>query len=556
MKFRSFIGAFLFLALAAACSKQTVVPSPQEDLLYQLEGFWRQQPDSAMRILDTLDLTALSEKERAHYCLLKAQMRDARYLYDDETDSLLQEAKRYFVGGKDKWFEAETCEALSRVLFKRGEGNQVKLDWQLKALQSIEKCKHLDPRLPQYASPPISEQEMIDDSKYTIHWRLGGIYVDNCYFEEGFYHMKEADRYYTGKQNYKKSSTINYSLGATYLGLHEYDSSMACFRRGLEASELLGDKELCAYYFYSMSLFYSSQIEEQHYESEEEKCRMLHQLIDECQQGLALYEEPMFKFKDGFYAQMAKAYYDLHRYDSCIYYSEQQLAHYKRIHFEIVPNRWYSTIFFLLYKSYDALGDKEKALENANRYWEMMDQMKGDEKALEKVKSDYDKLLETQQLEMEQQAKRYRLYLLVAFSLFALLFVTWMAFRYRKNKEIESLKYQETFHELQSKLETTTRQSQQALQQRALNLYKTHPDHLLEQLVAEFESFFPQALQKLKKAYPKLNETECSILMLSFMGFRMKEEAEILGLSENTVGKYRSNIRKKAGIHPVSDLFS
>lgn len=44
------------------------------------------------------------------------------------------------------------------------------------------------------------------------------------------------------------------------------------------------------------------------------------------------------------------------------------------------------------------------------------------------------------------------------------------------------------------------------------------------------------------------------LVILSFIGFRIKEEAEILGISENTVGKYRSNIRKKAGKTPVFDI--
>ena len=117
---------FLLLAVLASCAKQPIVPPPQEDVLYQIEDCFAQTPDSVMQILDTLDVTVLSEKERAHYCLLKVWTRDYRYLYDSITDSLLQVAENYFVGGKDKWFEAETCEALSRIAFKEGKGEQIK----------------------------------------------------------------------------------------------------------------------------------------------------------------------------------------------------------------------------------------------------------------------------------------------------------------------------------------------------------------------------------------------------------------------------------------------
>ena len=92
---------FLLLAVLASCAKQPIVPPPQEDVLYQIEDCFAQNPDSVMQILDTLDVTVLSEKERAHYCLLKVWTRDYRYLYDSITDSLLQVAdveRRHFAG--------------------------------------------------------------------------------------------------------------------------------------------------------------------------------------------------------------------------------------------------------------------------------------------------------------------------------------------------------------------------------------------------------------------------------------------------------------------------
>lgn len=44
-----------------------------------------------------------------------------------------------------------------------------------------------------------------------------------------------------------------------------------------------------------------------------------------------------------------------------------------------------------------------------------------------------------------------------------------------------------------------------------------------------------------------------NILLLNFFHFRIKEEADLLGLSENTVGKYRSNLGKTLGKDPISD---
>ena len=174
--------AFLFVLAFASCNKSTV-PSPQEDVLYQVEGYFGQKPDSVLQILDTLNLDMLSEKERAHYCLLRVCVYDALFKYDKETDSLLQVAENYFVGGKDKYFEARTCEALSRIAFKMGKGEQYKLDWLQKAVESVDQCKHVDERFIRFCPKPTTEQDWLETYKYRLHWRLGMTYLDADYIE-------------------------------------------------------------------------------------------------------------------------------------------------------------------------------------------------------------------------------------------------------------------------------------------------------------------------------------------------------------------------------------
>ena len=74
--------------LLAACAKHEA-PPPEEDMLYRVECFYPNNPDSAMQILDTLNLSALSEKERAHYCLVRMWVKELKDQYDSEVDSLL-----------------------------------------------------------------------------------------------------------------------------------------------------------------------------------------------------------------------------------------------------------------------------------------------------------------------------------------------------------------------------------------------------------------------------------------------------------------------------------
>ena len=542
----------LTIALAS-CDKPTVVP-PQEDILYQLDGCFPQKLDSIIQILDTLDVEMLSEKEKAHCCLLNVWTRDYKFLYDSITDSLLNVAEDYFIGGNDKWFEALTCEALSRIAFKEGKGEQIKLDWLLKAFQSIEQCRHVDERLLRYSSKAENEQEFIDDYRYKIQMRLGMCYLDNGYYKEGLHYLKPVDTYFSEKQKYNNRFNSAFMQGNAYLTLKEYDSCRMCFEQGLDAAQKLGQAENVAYYHYSMSLFYRYQFDNQDYENEEEGQELLRKAISECHQGLALYQSPMFRFKDGLYSDLQKSYYRLGQYDSCAYYAEKQLDFMNAMHFEIVPHRENADLFFNLYKSCEALGNQEKALEYANRYSEMERAIVKQPSAVEQVKNEYDKKMELMQIQHRQQMKQTKLYLLLALVLLSLVVVLWLSNRYRKNKEIEILRQKEAYRKLESEFESASRQSLQALQQRVMELYKTRENDKLEHIIAEFEASYPLAIEKIKTNYPNLTESERNILILSFLGFRTKEEAEILHLSVNTVEKYRTNIRKKAGSDAAAQL--
>jgi DNA-binding CsgD family transcriptional regulator len=547
--------AFLFVLAFASCNKSTV-PSPQEDVLYQVEGYFGQKPDSVLQILDTLNLDMLSEKEWAHYCLLRVCVYDALFKYDKETDSLLQVAENYFVGGKDKYFEARTCEALSRIAFKMGKGEQYKLDWLQKAVESVDQCKHVDERFIRFCPKPTTEQDWLETYKYRLHWRLGMTYLDADYIEEGFHHLKIAESYFAEKQKHAMHSLAAFMLGNAYLTKTEYDSCQLYYRIGLEAAEKADDKDLCIYYHFSMSMFYEHLFRNQQFETEEDGQRLLRQSITECQQGLAMYEEQMFRYKDGFYSQLGNAYYNLKQFDSCVYFSEKQIDFLTERHFQIVPNDENSLLYYRLYKSFEALGDYEKALQYANLYVEMQKALKDEPKAVEKVKNEYEKNLEMMRLQADQQAKRLRLYMLLALTLTALTIALWLAYHYHNEKEIEALKFQGIIQRLQSELEQQSQHSLQAMQQRAMELYQSDKADAAANILAEFERCYPQTLERLKATYPELNEAECKVAVFSLLGFRVKEVAHLLNLSANTVTKYRTNIRKKSGLGAFSDFIA
>ena len=547
----------VLLVLVLVSCKKPIVPSLQEDVLYQVEGYFGQKPDSVLQILDTLNLDMLSEKERAHYCLLRVCVYDALFKYDKETDSLLQVAENYFVGGKDKYFEARTCEALSRIAFKMGKGEQYKLDWLQKAVESVDQCKHVDERFIRFCPKPTTEQDWLETYKYRLHWRLGMTYLDHGYTREGLDHLKAAEEFYAETQNYYMCFGIDNALGDAYLAIKEYDSCRMYFEKGMQAAKESGNAERIAYCHFSNSMYHRYRFNNQDFENEEDGRQLLWNAIAECHQGLALYEGPMFYYKDALYSELSRCFYLLEQYDSCIYYAEKQIDFMDTMHFEMVPNSENTAIFQRLYKSHEALGNQEKALEYAHRYFEMREAIENQPQAVEQVKNEYDKKLEMMQLQNEQQVKRYRLYLLLALTLVALVAVLWLSNRYHKNKEVEALRQKEAYMKLQSEFEVASQQAQQArqvLQQRVMALYQSGQENRLERILAEFAAAYPQAKEKLQANHPDLSETECQIVALSFLGFRVKEEAELLGLSTNTVVKYRTNIRKKVDSKAVSNL--
>ena len=103
----------------------------------------------------------------------------------------------------------------------------------------------------------------------------------------------------------------------------------------------------------------------------------------------------------------------------------------------------------------------------------------------------------------------------------------------------------DALQQLQTQADDALQQARAMLTQRVADLYRAKVPNRLERIMDEFEAAYPQALEKLAAAYPELNETERQIAVLNFLHFRAKEEADLLGLSDNTVNKYRSNLKKK-----------
>ena len=541
--------SFLFALLSgfSSCRQSNVPPPSQEDLLYQIECFSPTNSDSAARILDTLNVSALSEKEKAHYYLLKIKVCRLLDHYDASVDSMLYIVEKQFVGSNEKYCEAKTYWLLAGKALADGSGKHVMLEEMLNALQSIEECRHVDERLVRFSPIPTDEQTIIDRLKYDIHNQLGTVYGMCGYWRDACDHLKLADDYYAEHQDYKSRIKTAYQLGFAYLGLLEYDSCLLCYQNGLLAAEALNDTAKCAEYHHNIAYHYLYLFDNQTEKSEEEKQQWLQMSVSENLKSLSLGGNG----SSDVYESLASGYYWLQKYDSTIYYAL------KVIELDN-PNNPYNNLdraYLHLQRSYQALGDSENTAYYADLYIKTLDRDRGKEqRSIAEVNDEYQKQLEIQQLQSEQQLKRMRLYLLMAALVIVLMAVVFFAYRHQKENEVKNLHLNQEKQQLQKNYDDKKRRSNEALRMRMQTIYKERNDNLGERLFAEFNAVYPNALIDFSAKHPELTDTERAICLLSFFSFRVKEIAYILDLRENTVSKARLAIKKKTGVEELAEI--
>ena len=168
-------------------------------------------------------------------------------------------------------------------------------------------------------------------------------------------------------------------------------------------------------------------------------------------------------------------------------------------------------------------------------------------------------LLEKQEavaLREREKAKRITLVILLALAVVMAIVTIVIRNRQRKRmavqEEAAQRRLSETERALKNQIGKAEQQAQTMLPQRVNDIYHSKVSNRMERIMAEFEAAYPHALEQLTAAYPDLTQVEQQIAVLNFLRFRSKEEADLLGLTESTIFKYRSNLKKKAGSDPIS----
>ena len=159
-------------------------------------------------------------------------------------------------------------------------------------------------------------------------------------------------------------------------------------------------------------------------------------------------------------------------------------------------------------------------------------------------------------INQERQKSYRRIVFICVAALLLLLAMVWVLLRQRKTNtkqrqayDQQRLSYDQQLNAAQSAIE---KQAFENLQKQAKEILSKGNQR--KRILEAFNSVYPHAYERLKSTYPDLTEQEIDLLVLNFLEFRIKEEAEILELSQNTVMKYRSNLIKKVGKDPIPRL--
>ena len=142
----------------------------------------------------------------------------------------------------------------------------------------------------------------------------------------------------------------------------------------------------------------------------------------------------------------------------------------------------------------------------------------------------------------ERKTARKRTSVVVALALLVALAFALYHFWRKKQLELHDEMAHRQLQEVHSALKT---KEIETLLAKARGIYDDKRSNTCKRLMDLFGTAYPEALVKLKATYPQLNDTEITVAVLAFLSFIVKETADIMDLRENTVAKYRTNIKKK-----------
>ena len=397
----------------------------------------------------------------------------------------------------------------------------------------------------------FAEGELVDKKARFMaltYNRLGDLFSAQFMQEPAIYCYKEALAYDRIAQvSPDKIANILYHLGKQYDKLNETDSAACCYEKALE---LLTERNTLLYRdLISVRALFE-------YSSHNDTVNSLDSLKEMTAQA-ANETERLNR-----YMIIGSIYQDMGQYDSAKAYFEPVLEFKKESGVASVSARALREIAM-------SEGDTVKANQYATLLIEETTTAADKQAQVSKLNDLFQNYLQEKQeaASHRERGNANRTMLTIVVSLVMALTTVILMMRHSQKKRMAakeaetqqrlseaSQRHDEAERELQTKMEQAAQHTKEVLQQRAKAISHGEKEDKLQRIMAEFETTYPKAMEKLQTVCPELNETERNLAILTFLRFRAKEEAELLGLSENTVRKYRSALYKKLDLGQFSVL--
>ena len=522
-KLYSILSISILLLVLANCTSNTKPwyadkPYNASLELLHIDSLMWLQPDSATRELSrfwanyNIDSTDAFNKHYFNLLVSEALFKGG---YPQSNRKRLLKAVDYF-DTTDYWLSA-------RAHYMNGVGFKAE-DSVVEALyEYLHVLDIMDAHIP---TPPHPRFMML------IHCRIGDLFSEQYMQEPAIVCYENALEFNAlGESVPFERSTLLHKLGYQYDKLLKYDTARHYYN---EALNLMTDTSRMSY---KNLLFYIAMLDCTSGDDFENGIIKAKQLVAQCPESNRYWR----------YCNIGFMYQGAGQNDSALVYMQ------KAFDLSTKPDMQRYVAEFI-HEIYEREGDTLKMAEFAKYLIEKPSNERVGMARVSTLNSMFqDYLTRHQERVQHQNSKQAIIYVTIAVAI--ILLVVFIIVKLRnKKRTIENQKLQEEKQRLQKEYENSKRQQYEALQNRVKSIFKEKNDNSLPLIINEFKSVYLDILNNISTDYPNLSETEKNILILTLLNFRIKEEAIILNLSENTVMKYRSNLKKKVDFDLISSL--
>ncbi|MBO7529389.1 MAG: hypothetical protein J6T37_05900 [Bacteroidales bacterium] len=472
--------------------------------LLHIDSLMWLQPDSATKELSRFwanyNIDSTDAFNKHYFNLLVSEIRYKNGI--PQNRERLLKAVNYF-DTTDSWLSA-------RAHYMNGVGFKAE-DSVVEAL--YEYLHVLDIMDEHISTPPHTRFMML------IHCRIGDLFSDQYMQEPAIVCYENALKYNNlGECVPFERSILLQKLGFQYDKLQKYDTARYYYDEALHLSPDINNSNYKMLQFYKAMLDCTSGADFEHGIVE------LKQLASQCSESS----------RDWRYVNIGLVYQEAGHVDSALVYLQKAFDY-------GINDAVKSYVAEFIYDIYESQDDTLKMAEFAEYLIEKPSNERVSMARVSTLNAMFQDYLNRHQERLQNQ-NRKRAVISVSIVVAIILLIVLIMIKIRSQK----------IQKLQQSLDDNKRLQFESLQKRAKLIFNEKKNESLRLIIDEFKSVYPDIFKNIPETYTNISETERNIVILNLLNFRIKEEAIILNLSENTVMKYRSNLKKKVDFNQIS----